>query len=126
MNSETNSKKSGPCFLILILGAFLVVAVLGWWTHRYTRPAPLGEDRIAFREKSLAELRKAEAESLQNAAWLDQGKGIVRLPIEDAMKMVEHNWQNPAAARADLIAREEKASPGAPAAPTNNPPTAVK
>src|ERR1017187_1370768 len=125
MNSETNNKKSGPVFLILILGAFLVVAVLGRWTRRYTRPAPLGEDRIAFREKSLAELRKAEAEALHNAAWLDQSKDVVRLPIEDAMKMVEQNWQNPAAARADLIAREEKANPGAPAASTNNPAAAV-
>jgi len=126
MNSEANSKKAGPVAFILTLGAFLVVAALGWWTHRHTRPAPLGADRIAFREKSLAELRKTEAETLHGAAWLDQAKGIVRLPVEDAMKMVERNWRDPAAGRADLIAREEKANPGTPAASTNNPPAAVK
>jgi hypothetical protein len=34
----------------------------------------------------------------------------VRLPIEDAKTMTVKAWQNPAAARADLLARVEKAN----------------
>jgi len=43
---------------------------------------------------------------------------LVRLPIETAMQVAATEWQDPAKARADLIARAEKAA--APA-PTNAP-----
>jgi hypothetical protein len=63
-------------------------------------------------------LRAAEAEALNNTAWLDQPKGIVRLRIEDAMKMVEQEWgHNPAAARSNLMARVEKATAPPPKVP---------
>jgi hypothetical protein len=92
------------------LGAFLIFAALVWVMWRYARPVPLGEDRVAVRRKALAELRAAEAETLNNYAWQDQAKGIVRLPITEAMKLAEREWQQPAAARSNLIARVEKAT----------------
>jgi hypothetical protein len=101
-----------------ILGAFLIVAALAWAIHRYMQPPPLGEDRAAVRAKALAELRAAEAEALASPAWIDQAKGIVRLPIEQAMLLVERQWgQNPAAARSNLIARVERATAPPPKAP---------
>jgi hypothetical protein len=94
-----------------ILGSFLVVAGLVWAMRYYIQPPPLGEDRAAVRAKALAELRAAEADALEHAAWLDQTKGVVRLPIAEAMQIVEREWgQNPAAARSNLIARVEKAT----------------
>jgi hypothetical protein len=79
--------------------------------RHYTQPAALGEDRAAVRAKALAELRAAEAEALANAGWIDQGKGLVRLPIDEAMKLVETQWgKNPSLARSNLIARVEKAT----------------
>ena len=75
-----------------------------------TQPAPLGKNRAEERAKALAEIRGAENEALTTSAWIDQGKGIVRLRIEDAMKLVEREWQNPAAARSNLVARVEKAT----------------
>jgi hypothetical protein len=101
-----------------ILGSFLIVAALDWAIHRSTQPPPLGEDRAAVRAKALADLRAAETEALASPAWIDQAKGLVRLPIEQAMKLVEHEWgQNPAAARSNLIARVEKATAVPPKAP---------
>jgi hypothetical protein len=41
----------------------------------------------------------------------------VRLPINEAMKLALREWQNPAAARSNLIARVEKATAVPPAAP---------
>jgi hypothetical protein len=41
---------------------------------------------------------------------IDGQRGIVRLPIEDAMKLAAQKWQNPAQARADLISRAERAA----------------
>jgi hypothetical protein len=89
--------------------------------HRHTQPAPLGEDRKAMRAKNLSELRAAEHEALTTIAWIDQPKGLVRLRIEDAMTLVERAWQNPPAARSNLIARVEKATfvpPPPPAQPS--------
>jgi hypothetical protein len=110
MNSEPVAQRPGLALLIGIAGCFLIVAALGWAIHRYTQPAPLGEDRAAMRSKALAELRAAETEALTHAAWIDQGKGLVRLRIEDAMNQVVRDWQNPPAARSNLIARVEKAT----------------
>jgi hypothetical protein len=118
MNSQPAPERTALAYIAGILGSFLIVAGLVWAMLDFTRPAPLGEDRAAARARALAELRAAETEALNTPAWLDQGKGIVRLPIEDAMKMVEQDWgRNPGAARSNLIARVEKATALPPKAP---------
>ena len=102
-----------------ILGAFLIVAALVWAMQHYTRPAPLNANRAAERAKALAELRAGEAETLHTTAWIDPAKGVVRLRIEDAMKLVVDEWgRNPAEARSNLIARVEKATAVAPPPPS--------
>ena len=102
---------NGPAWPVVgIVGSLLIVAALVWAMQHYTQPPPLGEDRVAQRKKALAELRAAEASELSSYAWLDQSKGIVRLPIIEAMKLTLREWQNPAAARSNLIARVEKAT----------------
>ena len=99
---------------VAVLGAFLIVAALVAAMLHYTRPEPLNAGRAAERANALRELRAAEAEALQTPAWLDKGRGVVRLRIEDAMALVEKNWQDPAAARSNLMARLEKAYPPPP------------
>jgi hypothetical protein len=117
MNSEPVRERGGVAYAAGIVGAFLIVAALVWAMRHYTQPPPI-EDRSAVRAKALAELRAAEADGLNNAAWLDQGKGIVRLRIEDAISLFEREWsQNPAAGRSNLIARVEKATALPPKAP---------
>jgi hypothetical protein len=110
MNGEPAARRPGLAYLIGIVGCFLIVAALGWAIYQYTQPAPLGEDRAAVRSKALAELRAADKEALENVAWIDQSKGLVRLRVEDAKNLVLRGWQNPAAARSNLIARVEKAT----------------
>ena len=111
MNSQPAPERTALAYIIGILGSFLIVAGLVWAMQYYMQPAPLGADRAAERAKALAELRAAEADALEHAAWLDQTKGLVRLPIADAMQIVERDWgQNPAAARSNLISRVEKAT----------------
>jgi hypothetical protein len=117
MNPLPVRERGGLIFLLAVLGAFLIVAALVWAMIRYTTPPPLGEDRVAVRKKALAELRAAEAEELSTYAWLDQAKGVVRLPIAVALKLTLREWQNPAAARSNLIARVEKATALPPKAP---------
>lgn len=125
MNSDTKdcSNCSGrAASIIAILGAFLIIAGLVWAMRHYTRVPDLNANRAAERAKALAELRAAEADAIHNVGWVDPTKGVVRLRVEDAMKIVEQQWgQNPAAARKDLIARVEKATavpPPEPAKPS--------
>jgi hypothetical protein len=117
--SESEPKCFGRNFSITVavVLACLVFAALVWKTRQYTTPPPLGAERAAERAKALADLRAAEADALGNVGWVDQGKGLVRLPIGEAMKQVERKWQNPAEARKDLIARVEKATALPPKAP---------
>lgn len=121
MNSGDSEKNccSGRGFsvTVAVVIACLIFAALVWKTRQYTTPAPLGAERSAERAKALAELHAAEADALHNAGWIDQGKGLVRLPIADAMKLAEREWQNPKQARSNLIARVEKATALPPKAP---------
>ncbi len=115
MNPETAQKRVLWPYAIGILGTFLILAGLAWAIHRYTQPPPLGEDRAAARAKALAEIRAVESESLAHPGWVDQKKGLVRLPIEEAMKMVAEEWgKDPAAGRSNLMTRVEKANPAPP------------
>ena len=94
------------------LFAILVLVV----RHSVGVPA-IDADRAAERAKDLAEIRATEVQALDHPGWIDQQRGIVRLPIDVAMQMAAQEWQNPAVARTNLIAREEKATAPAPVAP---------
>ena len=118
MNSQVAPERTALAYIVGILGSFLIIAGLVWAMLHYTKPAPLGEDRALVRARTLAELRAAETEALDTPTWLDQTKGLVRLRIEDAMRIVEHDWgANPAAGRSNLIERVEKATAVPPKAP---------
>lgn len=104
--------------LLAALGACLIFAALVWVTKEYTLPTTAADEaRKVERAKARAELTAAETEALNNVGWIDQPKGVVRLPIADAMKLAEQEWQNPAQARSNLFARVEKATALPPKAP---------
>ena len=109
-NPPSASRRAGWPTVLAVAGACLIFAALVWQTRKYTQPPPVDEGRAAVRTKALSELRAAEAEALGTVGWVDQAKGVVRLPIAEAMKLAEREWQNPAQARSNLIARVEKAT----------------
>jgi len=117
VNSPPVRERTTLAYTVGILGSFLIVAALVWAMRHYSQPPALGQDRVALRKKALAELHATEAEELNTYGWLDQSKGIVRLPIAEARKLALVAWQNPAAARSNLIARVEKATAAPPKAP---------
>ena len=89
----------------------MLIALLVLFMRRYVQSTPLDAARAAERAKALAELRGLEHQALTTPAWIDQGTGLVRLRIEDAMAIVEREWgKNPAAARSNLIERVVKAT----------------
>jgi hypothetical protein len=110
MNSETMNEKPVWHFGIIFIGACLLFVALDV-VVKLAVPVPvIDADRAALRSKALADMRAAEATALNTAGWVDQDRGIVRLPIETAMQLSEKAVQNPAAARADLMARAAKAA----------------
>lgn len=118
MSSNSNPNDNKPVFLfaLAVVGTFLIVALLALALARSEPPA-LDAARKAERAKALAELRQAEAQALANPAWINKDKGVVRLPVEIAMRQALSAWQNPQAARAELKARVEKATATPPPAP---------
>ena len=114
MNSDSARERTILAYALGILGSFLIVAALVLAMRHYAQPPPLGQDRAKVRAGALAEMRAAEIEALNHVAWIDQSNGVVRLRIEDAMRLVERTWQNPPAARSNLIERVAKAYPPPP------------
>jgi hypothetical protein len=108
MNNPAGNR-GGLAYVAAVLGALLIVLALIWAMREYTQPPPLAANRPAERAKARMELDAANKDALLNVGWIDQSKGLVRLPIQDSMKLIERVWQNPPAARSNLIARAEKA-----------------
>ena len=115
MNLKTINRASGAAIGIII--ASVIFAVLAVALKLFVSVPALDADRAAVLAKALAEIRATENASLNNAGWIDQSRGIVRLPIETAVQLAAQAWLNPASARADLNARAEKAAAPAPKAP---------
>jgi hypothetical protein len=90
-------------FVVLIVIVKLSVAI-----------PPVDAGRGGAISEALFQIHTNEFASLNNPGWVDKPRGIVRLPIETAMQLAAQQWQNPAQARADLIARSKKSTAPAP------------
>lgn len=115
---STERKTSVCLYIVAIVGAFLLMSLLVCNVIKHTATAPVGQERANERLKLSTELKAENATALENYDWVDQAKGIVRLPISQAMKLTVQEWQTPAAARSNLIARVEKATAKAPEKPS--------
>jgi hypothetical protein len=126
MHSHSDSHDDKPCcngwrgwpVALAAIGACLIFAVLVWVTKQYTQPSAAADQaRKAERAKALADVRAADTDAINNVGWVDQPRGVVRLPVEDAMKLAEREWRNPSQARSNLVARVVKATAPLPEAP---------
>jgi O-acetyl-ADP-ribose deacetylase (regulator of RNase III) len=100
----------------VIIASLVFIALVAAVKFSIHVPA-VDADRAAARAGAFYEIHTNEAALLNTVGWVDQSRGIVRLPIDDAVKIAAQEWQNPAQARADLIARQKQASKPAPAKP---------
>jgi hypothetical protein len=113
MNNERTIWSVGIAFLIACFLFAVIVASV-----KYSTPVPaIDADRAAVRARALVEIRATEAQALNHPGWIDENRGLVRLPIAVAMQLAEREWQNPVAARSNLMARVETATAPAPQAP---------
>ena len=115
MNVPGENRASGAALGFVFASVLFIV--LGVIVGLAVRPPAIDADQAQHRYQALAELRAAENAALNHPGWIDQARGIVRLPIEVAITNAAEAWQNPAQARADLISRAEKAAAPLPKAP---------
>lgn len=115
LNLERINRGSAAAVGFLIGG--IIFAVLAAGVKLSLNVPAVDTDRGAERSKALVEIRATEEKALITPAVIDAQRGIVRLPIERAMQLAARAWKDPAAARADLNARAEKAAAELPKAP---------
>ncbi len=122
MNASQPSRATLAAYAVCILGSLLIVYALVWTMQYYTAPPPVNQARIEERKKALAEQRAADEALVNHYGWVDQARGIVRLPVTNAMELTVREYRNPAAARSNLMALSDKATaPLPPAPPPPNP-----
>jgi hypothetical protein len=110
-------------WLIGIAAAFALFAVIGAYSARMTRDySDYDQDRANQRYQTLATLQAAEGKLLNpvdekgkpSAVWVDQDKGIISIPIEEAMaKEVDDLKAKPVAAGVEINPPAPAAAPSA-------------
>lgn len=125
-NPDTNlatpdvNRASGAAVGFVIASLIFIVLVVV--VKLSTCPPAIDADRAGLISSALYQLRTNEVASLNSTGWVDKNRGTVRLPIQTAIQLTVQAWQHPSDARADLIARAQKAAAPAPkAAPKANP-----
>lgn len=86
--SESSQKSLWPLALAII-GCFAAFAIILTIAYLPKRPEPLpeGTKTPAERVALLAELRANEQHQSTSYGWVDQSKGVVRLPIDRAIEL---------------------------------------
>ncbi len=102
-------------YIVAILATFLLVAFLVKQMIKATQPPPVSAERAAARTKDNNEIRSTQIQALNNWGYVDPAKGVVRLPIEEAIKLTVQGYKDAGAFHKDLAARAEKANAPAPA-----------
>jgi hypothetical protein len=118
--AEQNSccGQSKTCLtVVVVIATLLLMSFLVRQMVTRTTPAPLGVERANARATDNAKIRAEGQDALAQYGYVDSAKGIVRLPVAEAVKLTVDGYKQPAQFRADLSNRVEKATAAAPKPP---------
>jgi len=107
------------------VGVVLLFAVFGLFALIIIGASPRGdtyeERRAKTRIEKLQTLRQESSKALTTYGWVDKSKGVVRIPIDEAMKLTVAELARKSPVPANPIATPETAPPaqsaGSPSAP---------
>lgn len=105
--------------VVVVLATFLLMGFLVNRMVKLTRPQPVDQARATERAFEGGKIRAEGVEKAKAWGLVDQPRGIVRLPVEDAVKLTLEGYKDAAKFKTDLAARLEKASV-APPKPKND------
>jgi len=112
--------------LVGVAAAFGIFVVVGWYSSRMTNDYPSWDHaRGEARYATLAKVRADANQTLSTAAWVDQGKGTVRIPIQEAMTEEVAALQAKAPSMGQVIPGTTPPPAPAPAPATNAAPAAT-
>lgn len=87
-----DSEARTPNGFLVFLGSAValagVIIIIGGLVSRQPQVENVDAKRAQQRIETREKLDKAAVEQLTTADWLDKAKGVVRLPVEDAIKLV--------------------------------------
>lgn len=120
MTVESSNRASGAAVAFIIAVVFFVIVALG--VKLSLKAPPVDADQGDKITKALADLRISEDKTLNTAGWVDQQRGIVRIPIEAAIQQAA-TWdgsqiREALKERAEAAAKPAPAAPAAPAQPS--------
>ena len=80
---------------VAVIGGFLIFVLILVIAYLPNKPAPLPEGTKTPEERAaiLSELRAKETAAATSYGWVDQTKGVVRLPLERAMQLTIEELQ---------------------------------
>jgi hypothetical protein len=101
INSQRPPSGSGT-FALGILGLAVFAAVVVGWIKWTAKADTVNDERAAARIKKREELQAAWAAKLHTAAWVDKEKGVVQVPIEDAIRVMAAELKAKAVAKSEV------------------------
>lgn len=87
MTSELKKASVGPAFFGSILLLLLFGLVVAAWVRFGGRTESYDDKRAADRIAKLSALEKENRQRLTVYGWVHKDKGVVQIPIDDAMKL---------------------------------------
>jgi len=117
MNDNRSIDFRTVVFVIFITAAFLALPALIYRERHKTHAKPIGYERGDERAAALENVKTNGLATLESYGWRNKNEGIVRIPIEQAKKLTAQEWQEPAAARKQLLSLAAKAFTPPPKAP---------
>jgi hypothetical protein len=101
INSQRPPSGSGTFALGIIGLAVFAALVVGWikWT---AKADDVNDERAAARIKKREELQAAWAAKLHTAAWVDKEKGVVQVPIDNAIRVMVAELKGKAVAKSEV------------------------
>lgn len=119
MRTLKSNGNSGGVFLRFLsaVGLFCAVAGLLRLTWESARPPSIGAERANLRQANLSEVRSIEEEMLTSYGVVNAGKGIYRVPIDQAVQMMIQEWKQPEKARQTMAERVDLATAPPPPPP---------
>ena len=89
-STQTPAASNGTLLTLLAaIGGFAIFALIVFIAYLPKKPAPLadGVRTPEQRKAALSELRAKEKAAATTYGWVDQPAGVVRIPIDEAVKL---------------------------------------
>lgn len=96
-NPDISTEPSNKVYLWATLGGLGTILLFGAlvvFAYYKSYKGPVTEDIVAQRYAKLAEVTANQHKLISSYEWIDQKNGIVRIPIDQAMKLVILNYQD--------------------------------